>query len=149
MPIFKRYNKTLRINVSEIMSTPPVTIPEGLDLQSAIDLMWVKKVGSVIVVDLQGRVRGLLTEKDVIYAAAKGLFKKKEEPLAESIMAKNVVSVKKEDDLTAVIEKMRAHNLKHMPVVDNDNRPLGMVSLRDVLDVSMAVLRLLMPPDAS
>jgi CBS domain-containing protein len=133
--------------VSEIMSTPPATINAASSLQSAVELMWVKKVGSVIVVDQQGRVSGLITEKDVIYAAAKGMLKKKEEPSAETIMAKNVVCVKKEDDLKAVIEKMRAHNLKHMPVVDNDNRPIGMVSLRDVLDVSITVLRLLMPPD--
>ncbi len=150
MPVFKRYNKTTKIRVTEVMSSPPITINAGSSLQAAAELMWDKKVGSIVVLDdFEGRVVGMFTERDIVYCAAKNLFHKQKETLLDSVMSKNVVSVSPEESTIAVIEKMRAHNLRHMPVVDLNGVPIGMVSLRDILDVSLGLLGLFTPPDVS
>jgi CBS-domain-containing membrane protein len=41
---------------------------------------------------------------------------------------------------------MRAHNIRHLPVVDNQGRPVGLISLRDLIDFSVSLLRTLMLP---
>ena len=150
MPVFKRYNKTAKISVTEVMTKPPISIKAGSSLQAAAELMWDRKVGSIIVLDdFEGRVVGMFTERDIVYCAAKHLFNTQRETLLDSVMSRNVVSVSPEESTTAVIEKMRAHNLRHMPVVDLNGVPIGMVSLRDILDVSLTLLGLFTPPDVA
>jgi CBS domain-containing protein len=44
--------------------------------------------------------------------------------------------------LASVVEKMRDFNIRHIPVVDVDGRPLGVISSRDILDFGVRLLSL-------
>jgi CBS domain-containing protein len=61
-------------------------------------------------------------------------------------MSKNVITINEDGSIYEVIDKMRAHNIRHLPVVDNQGRPVGLISLRDLIDFSVSLLRTLMLP---
>jgi CBS domain-containing protein len=144
MPVFKRFQKMAAITVAEVMSSPPISVKSDSSLRAAVETMWKMKVGSVIVVDSQGNLAGIVTERDVIYSAASGLFEQKSASVG-AVMSRNVITVGPQENLSVAIDKMRSFNLRHIVVVDP--KPVGMVAMRDVLDVSLRLLALFFPPD--
>jgi CBS domain-containing protein len=57
-------------------------------------------------------------------------------------MSKNLVTASPDEELASVVEKMRDFNIRHIPVVDVDGRPLGVISSRDILDFGVRLLSL-------
>ncbi|MCS7117723.1 MAG: CBS domain-containing protein [Thaumarchaeota archaeon] len=140
MPIFKRAMRTVPIKTKDLMSAPSVTLSSDAKIDEVPSLMWENSVGSVLIVDQRGKLVGIVTERDVIYAASHGLLGR-ENPVS-SIMSKDLLTASPEDDIASVIEKMRDHNVRHIPVVDAEGRPVGVVSARDVLDYAVALISL-------
>jgi predicted transcriptional regulator len=138
MPIIKRGRK-FPIRAEDIMSSPPVTIRIDASVEEAAKLMYDNNVGSVMVVDNTGVIVGIMTERDLIYAVAnskvgKGL------PV-HMIMTENPVTVEPDVPIDETLRVMREKNVRHLPVVDSKKRPLGMISLRDVIDAVVAFMR--------
>jgi CBS domain-containing protein len=125
------------------MSSPVATVKVTSVIRDAAEEMWTKKIGSLIVVNNDGKLAGVITERDIIYACAKDMLKNE----VETIMSRNVVTAEPKDNVTSVVQKMRSHNIRHMPVVESDRRPVGIISLRDVIDVAIGLLGLLTPPE--
>ncbi|MEM3795484.1 MAG: CBS domain-containing protein [Thermoprotei archaeon] len=148
MPIHKRMPRTIEARARDIMSSPPVTAKASSTLREAAEKMWSEKVGSVIVVDDEGYLLGILTERDIVFAAAKGLFEASEKkPTVESVMTKNVVTVNENSSIAQVAQLMSEFNIKHIVVMSQEGRPIGVVSLRDMLDVGFEFLKILGPRD--
>jgi len=145
MPIHKRYKKLVDLKAKNLMSSPAITLPITSSLNDVVETMYKEKIGSVIITDENNRIAGIITERDIIYAAAKGLFKK-ENVKVEHLMSKNVITINEDGSIYEAIDKMRAHNIRHLPVVDNQGRPVGLISLRDLIDFSVSLLRTLMLP---
>lgn len=108
-----------------------VTVPPSLSLLDAIRLLVAHNIGSVIVED-DNRVRGILTERDVLRQAAKS-----PEALSrigvEEIMTREVVVGVPDDTLDYVMEIMTRNRIRHLPVVE-DGWLVGIVSIGDVVD---------------
>ncbi|MEM3671365.1 MAG: CBS domain-containing protein [Thermoprotei archaeon] len=146
MPIHKRTPKSVQTRVRDIMSSPPVTVEVSSTLREAAEKMWSEKVGSVVAVDDNGYLRGILTERDMVFAAAKGLLDASEKKATvESVMSKNVITVNEDSSIAQVAELMSEFNIKHIVVMSQEGKPVGVVSLRDMLDVGFEFLRILSP----
>ncbi len=140
MPLLKR-RREFPLKVSDIMVRDLVTAGKEATIQEVARLMFDKGVGSVIVIDGEGRVAGIVTERDIVYAVAsdkacKGL------PIW-TIMTENPVTISPNALIVEAIDKMRNLNVRHMPVVDEEGKPLGMVSFRDIADVAALLLSIL------
>lgn len=142
VPVFKRYMRYTPIKASDLMSTPPVTAPEDTTVEEVARLMWDKGVGSVLIVDREQRLVGILTERDMLYASSHLLFGK--DVKAKSIMSKNLVTASPDEEVASIVEKMKDFNIRHIPVVDSGGKPVGVVSSRDVLDFGVRLLSLFM-----
>lgn len=148
MPIHKRVPRMVGVHARDVMSSPLVTVKASSTLQEAAEKMWAEKVGSVIVVDDEDYLLGILTERDIVFAVAKGLFEDSEKkPTVESVMSKNVVTVNAGSSIAQVAELMSEFNIKHIVVMSQEGRPVGVISLRDMLDVGFGFLRILGSPD--
>ena len=128
------------------MSSPAITLPINSSLYEVVETMYKEKIGSVLIVDENDRIAGIITERDIVYVASRGLFKK-DDIKAESVMSKNVVTVSEESSIYEAIDKMRAHNIRHLPVIDSQGKPVGVISLRDLIDFSVSLLKILMLPE--
>ncbi|WP_227410970.1 CBS domain-containing protein [Thermosphaera chiliense] len=136
-----RRRKGLPVRASDVMSTPPVTAEETMPIEEVAKKMFENDVSSVMVVDNTGRLVGIVTEKDVVGAVAIGRIGSNL-PVAR-FMKENPITVGPDTPLDEVLEKMRRFNIRHLPVVDKDGKPVGMVSQRDLLDVVLTLLKII------
>ncbi|MEZ0248087.1 MAG: CBS domain-containing protein [Thermoproteus sp.] len=131
--------RALPLRVSDVMIKEVVTAGKNAPLKDVANTMYEKKVGSVVVVDEAGRPAGIVTERDVVYACAKGLSA---DTPAWMIMTENPITIGEDAELVEAIEKMRSLNVRHLPVVNKDGRLVGIISVRDVLDLATFLLKI-------
>ena len=121
--------KRIPLMVRDVMSQPPVTIDMTVSVRDAARLMCEKRIGSLLVVDKEGRLRGILTERDVLCAAGKDVMNTP----VWTIMTENPVTIKPEAPIDEAIKKMVEIGIRHLPVVDKEGKPVGIISVRDIL----------------
>jgi CBS domain-containing protein len=143
----KKKAKRLNIKAKELMVSPPLTIPLDATVDEAAGLMWEKNVGSLIVVDKAGKLAGIITEKDIVFSVTKSLIGRGV-PVS-SVMSRTAVLAGPNEALVAGIEKMRKAGVRHLPVVDREGNPLGVLSMRDALDVSGPLLKFIFRTSAT
>jgi CBS domain-containing protein len=108
-----------------------VTIAPAASLDDAVKLLSTHRIGAVIVTDPEGRVVGVLSERDIVRvladrgAAALGLR-------VEQTMTRRVVTTVETDTVGEIMERMTAGKFRHIPVVEED-RLVGVVSIGDVV----------------
>jgi len=132
------------MRLADFMEVPPITVEQDLTIDDAAKLMWEKNVGSVIVIDGTARMVGIVTEKDVVFAVSKSMIGR-EIPVS-SVMSRTVLRASPNESIATSVEKMRRAGVRHLPVVDRSGKPLGMISMRDALEVSGPLLKLLLRP---
>ncbi len=118
--------------VRDLMSTPPVTCETGTSLADAANRMQQAATGSVVVT-AQGKVAGILTERDLLRAASAAT-----RPDAESVdlwMTAHPDVLGPDEDVDAAWSSLTSHAYRHLPVVD-DGVLVGVVSLRDLMGVA-------------
>jgi CBS domain-containing protein len=109
---------------------PPVTVSPQATVMDALQLMAEKNIGSLLVVDKSGYL-GILTERD--YSRKVALMGKSSSGTTVSeIMSTDLPRVKPSDTTEHCMELMTAHNVRYMPVFENDNLT-GVISMSDVV----------------
>lgn len=115
----------------EVMSTPVVSIQPDSTLEEASRVMYESNVGSVVVVEPGGRLAGILTRRDVLYLVASGEARRN--PRVSTVMATSVITGSMDEELSSILSKMKTAGVKHVVVVDDEDKPVGIVSMWDVL----------------
>ena len=114
--------------VRDLMSAPPVTCSGDASLTKAAEEMRQAGIGSVVVTD-NGKVAGILTERDLLRATAAGA-----EPAGETVrlwMTANPGVLGPGEDVAAAWASLSGHRYRHLPVVDGEDL-VGVVSMRDL-----------------
>ena len=116
------------MKITDVMTPNPKTVKPTDDLQAVARIMRDEDAGSVPVVE-DGRVVGMVTDRDiVIRAVADGDF----ECTVDDVCSDDVVCVRSEMSTAEAQELMSEHQIRRLPVVDEDDRLLGIVSLGDL-----------------
>jgi CBS domain-containing protein len=118
--------------LSELGPAPPVTVRENATVAEVIATMRAKNIGSVIIVDKAGKVTGLFTERDVLNRVAcqvKDLSK----ATITKYMTPTPTTLKPDTTVAHALNQMAVNGFRHLPLVDAENRPVGVVSFRDVV----------------
>ena len=116
------------MKISDVMTPNPKTVKLSDDIQVAARIMREEDAGSVPVVD-EGRVVGMVTDRDiVIRAVADGDF----DCTIEDVCSEDVVCANPNMSTTEGAELMGEHQIRRLPVVDADDRLVGIVSLGDL-----------------
>lgn len=136
--------KPLDVKLSMIMSTPVLTVKKDDSVREAAKIMYNNRIGSVVVVDDDGKIAGILTERDLIYLIALGKREIFTEYPVWQIMTENPITGKPDDSIIDALNKMKEAKIRHLPVVDEDGRPIGMVSIRDILEIIASLAQSIM-----
>jgi len=120
-----------------IKEQPPVTITPDTSLIEAAKKMTAYNIGSLPVVDEQGHLIGIITERDLVRVIAEHGPQALQDPV-EKHMTRNPVTAHPEDPIPALAHKMLEHGIRHIPVVDEQGRLQGVVSIRRILRHIMA-----------
>ena len=124
------------MNVSDIMTQASITDAPSDTLKDAASLMWSQQTGSLLVMDGDELV-GIITERDVMKAIARDLDVATT-PVSD-IMTRDVLTVSPTTSLHQAARHMAARWIRHLPVVDDDGKVIGMVSQRDLVGVFAAL----------
>jgi len=117
----------------EVMTKKPVCCLPNDTVAKAAQLMKRENIGSIPVIenDLTKKLVGIVTDRDLtLKIVAEGRDAKSTK--VEAVMTRKVVTCHAEDDLQKALDAMSGHQLRRIPVVDNDNKILGIIAQADV-----------------
>ena len=118
---------------NEVMTKNPVSCLPNDVVTEAAALMKSQNVGSIPVIENEQtkKLVGIVTDRDLaLKIVADGLDAKSTK--VQAVMARNVVTCHAEDDLHIALDAMSENQLRRIPVVDKDNRLLGIIAQADV-----------------
>ncbi len=131
--------------VREVMSNGCVTVPLGTTVKTALARLASAQITSMPVVSESGKLRGIVSEADLIRDSVVSDSRLREIPNAtalvdrpayvDDVMTPHVLTVGPDTDLAEAVELMTSTGAKSLPVVDHHGRVLGMVSRSDVVSV--------------
>jgi len=93
-------------------------------------------IGCVVVEGDDGKVAGIVSERDLVRAIGQAGTKVLKEPVSD-YMTKTVVTAREADTIDRVMSEMSSHRFRHMPVVER-GRLTGLVSIGDVVKMRIA-----------
>ncbi|AHG03614.1 histidine kinase [Halobacterium sp. DL1] len=117
------------IFVGQLMSDDLHTVSKDTLVADAADLMLEHGIGSLIVVDEEDHLEGILTTTDFVDIVAKS--KPKAETTVERYMTTGVVTASVQDSIRDVADAMVEHGFHHMPVLDDDT-VIGIITTKDL-----------------
>lgn len=120
------------MTIEDLMHQPAITCHREDDLQHAAGLMWDHDCGALPVVDRDGRLLGVITDRDICMAAyTQGRALNALQ--VEQAMSKQVVACQRTDSVDEAERLMSQHQIRRLPVVEGDRKVVGIVSLADVV----------------
>ncbi len=131
-----------RTAIGEAMTPEPVTVlPDDLFVD-AIARMSARNVRHAPVVDADGRVIGMLSDRDARLAVGNSLLADKETPLpvrlrllrVRDVMSRDPIVMRESDSLAQAAECLRLRNVGALPVVERTGKIIGILSYIDILD---------------
>jgi CBS domain-containing protein len=127
------------MNILEMCDFEAASVPVEATAEQAIRTMLDRHVGAVAVVDENRRVAGIFTERDVLRRLALGERDPKTTSVRE-IMTTPVEMATRATTAGEALATMVERHYRHLPIVDDDGRLLGMLSIRNVLQAQIDTL---------
>jgi len=131
-------NIKLGIKVGDVMARNFISSKPDISLLAAIDLMVKKRVGSLILQE-NGILKGILTEKDVMWA----LSKKRDlsDVKAKDICTRKITTIRPSADIYDATRAMRKSKFRRLPVVIK-KKIIGYLTLKDILRIQPELFEL-------
>ena len=121
----------IQVSLKDLMR-PIVTIDITYSANEAIDLLLAHKIGAAPVIE-NGLLCGIFSERDVLNKILNKQVGDLDIISVKEFMIADPQTAKPEDSLNTAILYMAEGNYRHVPIIDTENRPVGMVSIRDVI----------------
>ncbi|CUU03376.1 CBS domain-containing protein [Candidatus Thermokryptus mobilis] len=111
-------------------------VKSGETVLNVAKFMAEKNIGAVPVLSDDGKLIGIFSERDILKrVVAKGL--NPAEVKVDDVMTRELMLALEEESYEECLAKMKKAGIRHLPVVDRENNLIGMVSLRDLMDISL------------
>ena len=107
------------------------TLPTGASIAEAVDVLNTRRIGAIVVTTADGKVAGILSERDVVRHLGKDWASLANRPVSD-VMTKDVVTMSRRATVAEVMERMTERRIRHLPIVDNGEL-VGIVSIGDVV----------------
>ena len=104
----------------------PVTIQSDATVADALALMAEYHIGGIPVVDAQNKLVGIVTNRDLRFE------RRTERPIAEVMTREKLVTTHQQTDLTAAAQILQENKIEKLPVVDDDNHLIGLITYKDI-----------------
>lgn len=128
MTVARQAEEVRKVKRSESgMILDPITLTEGATLADAHRIMRDFKIGGIPVVDADGRLTGILTNRDLRFQTALS------RPVTEVMTKANLVTAREGVDLEQAEEILQQYRIEKLPIVGADNRLVGLITYKDIL----------------
>lgn len=127
MTIAEQANKVRMVKRAESgMILDPVTLTKDATIADAQENMATYKIGGIPIIDGAGKLKGIVTNRDLRFE------RDLERPVTEVMTSENLITVKKGISLTDAEEILQKHKIEKLPVIDDDNTLVGLITFRDI-----------------
>lgn len=130
-------NNFLCQSVGVLNPKRPVCVKEDETLENVVSLFSVHNISSILVVDSQGKLSGIFTERDCIRRGLDLLPENKQLAIRD-LMTPDPVAELPEISVSYALNLMSTGGYRHIPLVDQDSIPVGVISVRDIVDYIVA-----------
>lgn len=120
------------MKVKEIMVGRPVTCSPDTNLGAAVELLWNRNCGFLPLVGSDGKLKGVVTDRDICIALGTQNRLPGEVCVGE-VATGEIYSCAPEDDIHTALGTMRKERVRRLPVVDGDGALQGILSMDDIV----------------
>jgi len=117
--------------VKHMMLTNVITASPSMTVKETIEILYEKHIGCVVSIDEDKKCIGIFTERDAIRLVAENV--QLDQPLG-NVMTKNVVTIPEDSSINEVRRTIQTHSIRHLPVVNQEDRLVGLLSVRGLMD---------------
>lgn len=114
-----------------------VTCTDDASAKEVISILSENRIGVVVVVDAKDRVAGIVSERDLIRVLGRDGASMLVHPVS-AVMTHPVITCDADTSLTVLMQMMSHSKIRHLPVVDDDDKPIGIISINDILQPHLA-----------
>jgi CBS domain-containing protein len=125
-------DRLIEDTIAALQPKAPITIDASASLAKAVRQMNKHHIGCLLVTDAQDKLVGILTENDVLHRVV-GLVDDLETAVVADTMTPDPIALTADLPIAQALHEMHVHGFRHLPLVDDDHRPEGVVSFRDVV----------------
>ena len=118
--------------LGEVGTQPPLVLDSSTSLAETIRLMQTDRRGCVLLVEA-GRLAGIFTERDVLLKIAGRDINLDRTPVAAA-MTRDPMTFTPDASVAQALNRMVVEGFRHIPVVDDDLRPLFVISMRNLIE---------------
>lgn len=125
------------MDLRKIGHIAPVTVMRMATLQDAAKIMRSEHVGDVLVVEEKGSQQfpvGIITDRDIVLATL-ALGIPTETVVVDEIMSTDLVVSSADESLIKIINLMKAHGVKRIPLLGKAQELVGLITIEDVMDL--------------
>jgi CBS domain-containing protein len=130
--IFLGWKEEFTMKVREVMTQFAVCCVPETNVGSAVELMWNRNVGMLPVVDIDGKLIGVATDRDICIALGTRNQLAGELKLGD-IAIRKVFTCKPNDDVHEALSLMGSHKVRRLPVVNDQGVLQGVLSIDDLV----------------
>ena len=133
MTIDDQADKVRKVKRSQSgMIIDPVTLPTTALVSDANKIMNEYRIGGIPIVDDAGILIGIVTNRDLRFEKNEG------RPIMEVMTSENLVTASEGISMTQAEQVLQAHKIEKLPVVDKDNKLIGLITFRDITRVAIS-----------
>lgn len=107
----------------------PVTIKKDATVAEALEIMREFKIGGIPVVDDRNRLIGIVTNRDLRFQ------EEGPAPITSIMTSENLITTSKNTDLQMAAKILQKHKIEKLPVVDEDNTLIGLLTYKDITKI--------------
>jgi CBS domain-containing protein len=120
----------LETPVSQLMAHNPLVVDADATVVAAVNAMNERHTGCVLV-QKDGRLAGIFTERD---ALRKVIFREGNRSWkVETVMTRDPETLRPDASVAFALNKMSVDGYRHIPIVDEAGKPVGVVSIKDII----------------
>jgi CBS domain-containing protein len=127
----KLQDALLSDTVSLLARREPIQLPETARVEEALDAMLAQDQVAVVVVDAEGRLSGIATDRDLLKQARTAGRDPHEDRLG-TVMTRDPEALNPDDRICYAVNRMMAMSCRTVPLVDGERRPIGLVTVDDI-----------------
>lgn len=117
----------------------PVCVNEDTSLAEVVEALQKNKIGCLLIVDKAGKLKGIFSERDCVLKVVGKIPDLSTRNISE-FMTKDPVTQPPDGSVAYALNLMSQGGFRHIPIVDQDMVPIGIVSIKDIVDYLVARL---------
>jgi CBS domain-containing protein len=115
----------------DLMLKDVFTAYGNISVREAIELLFKRHIGSIVIIDDAGNCIGIFTERDAIRVVAQNVSL---DVVLEKAMTKNPFTVNEDSTFEEAKSIIKLHKIRHLPVTSTEGKLVGLISVRNILD---------------